>query len=834
MVRSLFCILVVLFLSGVSSARPLVFKGDRPANADRLQRIARQRMPEEKVIDSLTSTLNRGGYLDAGIDVRGDTFFVNAGTRYLLHQVNVLGDTSFAVTVDEVFTPANLLAVVEEILRPLRDAGYLYAAAKTERVARRDSLVILAVRLTRGPEVHLGTLNYRGLTRTRPELLDRYLPVEPGSTITEGMLLDVELDAAAIPFVAFRPPVELLPQPGYTAADLGLDFEEKRQFRAEGGGGYGSDENAGLLWHLNAAFVNLFGDGKDISIRAERPDKGRNSLAINYRQPVFLVGVGDISLGVATRDFRDDFYEFSVAAEYSTRITRLIRSGLGLEWNSVEPTGDEPSYNRFSATFSTGASNIRNAVNPNGGLALDWSVMYSYRRYGDDSSSTAPSAGRANNDTRATLSVDWYQEFLNGAVMHVGLHYAGLETGEDLPPLSELELVGGPGSLRGYRNDQFSALRTASGTIEPRWRFRRGNLFLFYDGAYLNNRVSDGDGVVRTDEAYYYGYGFGMTLTDGSRSVKMSGSGFRPTAPFAGIFLGYINVDRRTAAGLFSAVRVILETLRLIRTPNCLLAMVGVWLGAFLTVGEVFPAGWVAVGWAAFLACAGGNALNDILDLEIDRINRPRRVLVRGALSRRYALWVATTAMAASILIAAFSDLEVLIVVLSASALLALYNLKLKRWPLIGNAAIGILAGMTFIAGGLAVAPERTFDLPGPLIPAVFAFLMHLVREIVKDIEDIGGDRAVGIVTLPQIVGYRFAAGIAFVLFIALALLSLVPLLAGWFGRTYGLIVIFIVDLPIALLLFFIWLDQSRRLLSAGSFCLKLAMIVGVVALVLG
>ena len=262
--------------------------------------------------------------------------------------------------------------------------------------------------------------------------------------------------------------------------------------------------------------------------------------------------------------------------------------------------------------------------------------------------------------------------------------------------------------------------------------------------------------------------------------------------------------------------------------------MVGVWLGAFLTVGEVFPAGWVAVGWAAFLACAGGNALNDILDLEIDRINRPRRVLVRGALSRRYALWVATTAMAASILIAAFSDLEVLIVVLSASALLALYNLKLKRWPLIGNAAIGILAGMTFIAGGLAVAPERTFDLPGPLIPAVFAFLMHLVREIVKDIEDIGGDRAVGIVTLPQIVGYRFAAGIAFVLFIALALLSLVPLLAGWFGRIYGLIVIFIVDLPIALLLFFIWLDQSRRLLSAGSFCLKLAMIVGVVALVLG
>ena len=102
-----------------------------------------------------------------------------------------------------------------------------------------------------------------------------------------------------------------------------------------------------------------------------------------------------------------------------------------------------------------------------------------------------------------------------------GFNYRGLETGETEPPLSELYLIGGPGTLRGFRNDRFVAQRTAFASVEPRLRFRTAYLFLFYDGAYLNRRTVADSGTV-TNEDYRYGYGLGLAVADANRSVKLS------------------------------------------------------------------------------------------------------------------------------------------------------------------------------------------------------------------------------------------------------------------------------------------------------------------------
>ena len=135
--------------------------------------------------------------------------------------------------------------------------------------------------------------------------------------------------------------------------------------------------------------------------------------------------------------------------------------------------------------------------------------------------------------------------------------------------------------------------------------------------------------------------------------------------------------------------------------------------------------------------------------------------------------------------------------------------------------------------GGLAVDSLLTFTLPGPLIPAVFAFFFHLSREILKDVEDIEGDRFVGVKTFPQIVGKSKAVLAALGVFFVMAVLTFIPVFAGWFGLAYEILTIYVIDLPLLLLLIFIWGNPSPRMLKIGSMALKAGMLLGIMALIM-
>ena len=274
-----------------------------------------------------------------------------------------------------------------------------------------------------------------------------------------------------------------------------------------------------------------------------------------------------------------------------------------------------------------------------------------------------------------------------------------------------------------------------------------------------------------------------------------------------------------------------LEILRIIRAANCLLAAVGVWIGAYLTALTPTYYGPVVAGLAAFFVCAAGNIVNDLRDIESDRINHPDRVLVRGGLSVRYARNLAIGLNVVAVLMGLAVSWQLAVMAAATVGLLLLYNVSLKRVPLAGNALVALLAGLTFITGGLAVDPVLTFRLPGPLIACVYAFFLHLVREIVKDVQDIEGDRRLGITTLPQIIGASKSLLLALGLFAVLVLLTLVPIAEGWFGRIYAVLAVYVVDLPLLALLILLWGYPTPRLLRIVSAALKIGMAIGLVAL---
>jgi geranylgeranylglycerol-phosphate geranylgeranyltransferase len=270
----------------------------------------------------------------------------------------------------------------------------------------------------------------------------------------------------------------------------------------------------------------------------------------------------------------------------------------------------------------------------------------------------------------------------------------------------------------------------------------------------------------------------------------------------------------------------------LIRVINCLLAGVGVYIGAALTwlVPVYYPPLYSAL--AAFFVCAGGNVINDICDINTDRINHPERILVQKKLTTKTAWLVYAASNLSALLLGWAVSQPVLLTVIIAIVLLAAYSLWLKGVVLIGNVLISLLAGLTFITGGIAVDTKLAFILPGPLVPAVFAFLFHLVREILKDVEDIEGDRAVATQTLPQVIGVSNALTISLVLFFILTLLTYIPVFKGWFGTSYEILVVYLTDIPLLALLIFIWGNPTKRLLRIGSLALKFGMLLGLIALV--
>lgn len=159
------------------------------------------------------------------------------------------------------------------------------------------------------------------------------------------------------------------------------------------------------------------------------------------------------------------------------------------------------------------------------------------------------------------------------------------------------------------------------------------------------------------------------------------------------------------------------------------------------------------------LITAAGNVINDYFDVEIDRVNRPDRPIPSGQVSLPAARAYATTLFLAGILVCLLTNALCLAIAVFNSLLLIAYAAWLKRTPLLGNIAVSFLAaGMFLFGGALDGLPGLSRVLPF----AVMTLFAMLARELVKDAEDVEGDRANGAVTLP------IRQGIPFTLYLAL------------------------------------------------------------------
>ena len=126
---------------------------------------------------------------------------------------------------------------------------------------------------------------------------------------------------------------------------------------------------------------------------------------------------------------------------------------------------------------------------------------------------------------------------------------------------------------------------------------------------------------------------------------------------------------------------------------------------------------------------------------------------------------------------------------------LVAYNRRLKHIPLAGNLAVSLLCGLAFFFGGFAVGA------PVPAaVPALFATVYHLGREILKDAQDIPGDRIAPGMTLPLCWGPAGSCRLAAGVYAILILLTPVPYILDLYGLPY-LILVSLLDVVLVCLM---------------------------------
>lgn len=274
--------------------------------------------------------------------------------------------------------------------------------------------------------------------------------------------------------------------------------------------------------------------------------------------------------------------------------------------------------------------------------------------------------------------------------------------------------------------------------------------------------------------------------------------------------------------------------IEILRPGNAIMGAIVVVLVAIIDKSFSLPI--ILAMLAVFFETAAGNVINDYFDYQIDLINKPNRPIPSGRISlkagRNYGYLLFLLGTICGLLISLLTDNWIpFIIVLIADVVLYLYAYKLKSTPLIGNLAVGFMTGFGFVFAGFSL------NDPNIILTSIylgfFAFVMTTARELVKDIEDMEGDKAEGAKTLPILYGEKITAILAFILIIVDC--ALCPLL--YYINIFGFYYLIVIAIAVILFIYsaiLIIRNQDRTTAAKVSKYLKIGMLIAFVAFIFG
>jgi geranylgeranylglycerol-phosphate geranylgeranyltransferase len=267
------------------------------------------------------------------------------------------------------------------------------------------------------------------------------------------------------------------------------------------------------------------------------------------------------------------------------------------------------------------------------------------------------------------------------------------------------------------------------------------------------------------------------------------------------------------------------------RPINILITFCSIVVACFIATGqEVINMKIILAAISGAMSISAGNVINDYFDIEIDKINRPNRVLPKKLLSINEALVIYIVLAIISLVISLYFSLDTFLFMAGLTILIFLYSYLLKRIPLLGNLVVALVLGLVgFIYSGIIYR-----NIKAVIIPAVFAFLINLIREMIKVIEDVKGDSSQGNITLALKYGIQNTKYVIAFFTVCLIIFSFIPFFFEIFKIEFFLIVMMFVNPMLIYFLRELFRNDSSINLNKLSLLLKICMVIGLIAILLG
>lgn len=291
---------------------------------------------------------------------------------------------------------------------------------------------------------------------------------------------------------------------------------------------------------------------------------------------------------------------------------------------------------------------------------------------------------------------------------------------------------------------------------------------------------------------------------------------------------------------------------KLIRWPNLVFIALTQFLFYFCVFQPLFGVGnvemiiWIII--ASVFIAAAGYIINDYFDLNIDQINKPQKNVFARTINRRWAIiWhfiLSVAGVAATVAAVGLHKWYLILANMGCVFLLWFYSTSFKRQLLIGNVVISLLTAWTVLILFFAFTyprqalmgdDESTVKLfRTAFLYAGFAFISSLIREAVKDMEDLEGDARYGCKTLPIVAGVRatkiYVAIWTIVLIASMVILQLYVLkFRWWMAIVYCTLCIL---LPLVLFLFRLLKADNQKEFHVLSQWAKLIMLTGILSMI--
>jgi 4-hydroxybenzoate polyprenyltransferase len=230
---------------------------------------------------------------------------------------------------------------------------------------------------------------------------------------------------------------------------------------------------------------------------------------------------------------------------------------------------------------------------------------------------------------------------------------------------------------------------------------------------------------------------------------------------------------------------------------------------------------------ASSLTIASGYIINNFYDAKKDLINRPRKAMIDRLVRQETKLKVYFAINFIVAIISFIVSWRAMIFFSTYIFLIWFYSHKLKKYPIVGNITASVLAILPFF--GILLYYKNFYHVI--FAHAVFLFLLILIRELIKDLENIEGDLVTNYKTIPVLYGEKTAKSIITSLTIA----TIIPvyLLIGIFDVGYMDMYFYISLMALIFIILKLWKSQSKQQYIRLHFLLKIIILAGVFCIVL-